>query len=167
MAFFSLRYWGDSLRMNVLCAQPESGRKGVDWLLDESSLLTAPFIHIVKLTKPGNSRTSSSLLHSWEFGAIIILYFIVALLHSTSLAFVFAQGRDDHYFADKKHIPEIMTILTLELWTWDKCELHGWCYERIHTAPGTAMLTSMDAASSPSLVPFPLFQSTSGRCRSL
>ena len=53
MAFFSLRYWGDSLRMNVLCAQPESGRKGVDWLLDESSLLTAPFIHIVKLKNLG------------------------------------------------------------------------------------------------------------------
>ena len=66
----------------------------------------------------------------------------------------------------EKHIPEIMTILALELWTWDKCELQGCCYERIHTAPGTAMLTSMDAASSPSLVPFPLFQSTSGRCRS-
>ena len=95
-----------------------------------------------------------------EFGAI--LDFIIALLNSTFLAFVFAPG-----LTAKKHIPEIMTILALELWTWDKCELQGCCYERIHTAPGTAMLTSMDAASSPSLVPFPLFQSTSGRCWSL
>ena len=159
MAVFSLRYRGGSLRKNVLYAQPESGRRGLDWFLDESSLLTDPFIHIVRLTKPGNSRTSNCLLHSWEFGAI--LDFIVALKHSTFLAFVFAPG-----LTAKKHIPEIMTILALELWTWDKCELQGCCYERIHTAPGTAMLNSMDAASSPSLVPFPLFQSASGRCRS-
>ena len=81
MAVFSLRYRGGSLRKNVLYAQPESGRRGWDWFLDESSLLTDPFIHIVRLTKPGNSRTSNCLLHSrvwrnsWLHYCIIKFYF--------------------------------------------------------------------------------------------
>ena len=155
--------------MNVLCAQPESGRKGVDWLLDESSLLTAPFIHIVKLTKPGNSRTSSSLLHSWEFGAIIILYFIVALLHSTSLAFVFAQGRDDHYFA---HCQKNTFQKLWQSWRWSfGLEINVNCMAGV--MKGFTQLRARQCWLQWTRHPPPLwfhslfFQSTSGRCRSL
>ena len=104
------------MRKNVLYAQPESGRRGLDWFLDESSLLTDPFIHIVRLTKPGNPepRTVCCMAESLAQFSTSLLHYYIPL----SLLLFLPQGvMTIILLTAKKHIPEIMTNLALELWT--------------------------------------------------